>query len=88
MAMVTAAAERKDIINGAFSDTLSRKSKEKAWDEITFAVNAVGQTRRDSSAVRKKFRDYRSDVKRKLGRHKLRLERTGKTKLPFIAVST
>ena len=81
LVMVTEVAKRKQLVTGCFSvgvDSVSRKAKEFAWCEITAAVSGVNSFTRSEKDVRKKFRDYRSDVKRRVGQHRHRMQGTGK----------
>lgn len=49
-----------------------------AWLAVLEAVNAVGVTRRTEDEVKKKFRDFRSFVKKKVADARQEMLRTGK----------
>ena len=82
--MVREVEKRKTIIEGSFTSGITKQGKLNAWDCVTATVNAVGGNRRTRDAVRKKYFDYRSDVKRKASLFNREHRATGKKSLVFI----
>lgn len=64
--MVTQAKKFSDILNNKGKTAQISKTKAKAWLEITNAVNTVSHNNRTKGEVKKKFANYKSDIKLKI----------------------
>ena len=74
--MVTEVAKRKAVIVGSFSEIgVTRNLRDAAWQEVTAAMDSVSPIQRLWKDVRKKFKDYRSDVKKKMAQHTTKMKR-------------
>ena len=76
--LVECVRQRKDIIMGSFSSTITHDLKEKTWREITEKINAVSSGLRTVKLVRKKWSDLASRTKAKAA--KLKKTQTGDNK--------
>ncbi|XP_048243918.1 myb-related transcription factor, partner of profilin-like [Haliotis rufescens] len=56
---------RSHVLFGAFSSTITNQSKMREWDAIAAKVNACSSVERTGAQLRKKWNDYKSQVKRK-----------------------
>ena len=63
--MIREVEERKNIVQGTLSGSVTTDTKRNAWASITAAVNVVGGERRTPAEVRKKYVDFKSSAKRK-----------------------
>lgn len=71
--------ERKKIIKGKFSPTLTVKHKKEAWQEITDALNATvpDSHRRTKEQVEKKWHNIMSSAKKSIYERKRKFNQTG-----------
>ncbi|KAL2084408.1 hypothetical protein ACEWY4_019926 [Coilia grayii] len=70
MAMVSAVSKQQDILSGEFNLNVGRtleakKLKARAWRDVTDAVNTVSHVHRYTAEVRRKYRYFKCDTKRK-----------------------
>ncbi|KAK4309973.1 hypothetical protein Pmani_018440 [Petrolisthes manimaculis] len=69
--------ERRKVIMGALSPRITAKAKDNEWKAVTEAVNSISRVSRDVLEIRKKFRTFRSEVKKKAAKEKSEREVTG-----------
>ena len=62
-ALISAIETHKDLINAAFSGTVTFSKKTKAWKNITDRVNAVGGNEREVAKVKKRWEDLKRRAK-------------------------
>ncbi|KAK4307309.1 hypothetical protein Pmani_020913 [Petrolisthes manimaculis] len=62
---------------GALSPRITAKAKDNEWKAVTEAVNSISRVSRDVLEIRKKFRTFRSEVKKKAAKEKSEREVTG-----------
>ncbi|KAK4325124.1 hypothetical protein Pmani_004278 [Petrolisthes manimaculis] len=62
--------ERRKVIMGALSPRITAKAKDNEWKAVTEAVNSISRVSRDVLEIRKKFRTFRSEVKKKAAKEK------------------
>lgn len=77
MVMIVEWKKREQILREKFARNVTAEVKRKAWDEITFLVNAVAAVQRTRDDIKKKFRDFRSAVKKKAAEIKKNYAATG-----------
>ena len=63
--LVEDVAVNKQLLLGKISDTTTNERKKKVWKNISAKMSAVGDTKRCSDDVRKKWQDWSSQVKGK-----------------------
>ncbi|XP_050700300.1 myb-related transcription factor, partner of profilin-like [Eriocheir sinensis] len=78
LVLIREVTDRKTMLLGKLDSTrVTREGKNMAWLAVLEAVNAVGVTRRTEDEVKKKFRDFRSFVKKKVADARQEMLRTG-----------
>lgn len=77
MAMIQGWQDREAVLRERFSQNVTAKRKQQAWDDVTAEVNAVSRVQRDREEV-KKFADLKSLVKKKLSHIRQQEQMTGK----------
>ena len=85
LALIMEVTERKTALLGKLDSRVTREGKNMTWLAVVEAVNAVGFTRRTEDEVKKRFRDFRSIVKKKVSDARQEMLRTGK---PFIVIDS
>ena len=68
---------RKNVLFDTLSSGISNKRKRSGWDSVCEAVNAVGSEKRTQAEVKKKWSDFKVDVKRRLAAHHQSVAKTG-----------
>ncbi|XP_046556066.1 nuclear apoptosis-inducing factor 1-like [Haliotis rubra] len=56
---------RQSVLFGPFSSTVTNTAKIREWDEIATKLNACSSVQRSGAQIRKKWNDYKSQVKKK-----------------------
>lgn len=69
--------EYKDIIEGKFSNSISKINKNEAWEKITSNVNALGVAPRTIEGIQTKFKNLKSDAKLAHNSYKRKMNGTG-----------
>lgn len=64
LALSSAYASRYLDIDGSFRPNLTNKDKQKLWDEVVAAVNAVSSTMRTSKQIEEKLKGMRKSTKK------------------------
>lgn len=72
----------KETITSKFSNVVSNKKKSEAWCSITTAINSIGNTKRTSEEVKRKWHDWASVCKRKEIDRRKEASRTGGGSMP------
>ncbi|KAK4298816.1 hypothetical protein Pmani_028864 [Petrolisthes manimaculis] len=62
--------ERRKVIMGALSPRITAKAKDNEWKAVTEAVNSISRVSREVLEIRKKFRTFKSEVKKKAAKEK------------------
>ena len=70
--------ENMDILQSKFTTSVTNAKKNKIWEEITEAVNAVGVTARTTLDVRDKWKNLQSNAKREFSSFKSEQRKTGR----------
>lgn len=82
LALVSAVSENQDILFGKFhldNSSQARCLKTTAWQNVTDAVNSVSDVHRSAIEVRKKYKYFKSDVKRKAATESKVLQGAGRS---------
>ncbi|XP_066022518.1 nuclear apoptosis-inducing factor 1-like [Pocillopora verrucosa] len=69
--------ENMDILQSKFTNSITNAKKNKIWEEISEAVNAVGVTARSTQEVRDKWKNLQSHAKREFSSFKSEQKKTG-----------
>ncbi|OXA41480.1 putative nuclease HARBI1 [Folsomia candida] len=78
VALATAVKDRDNIITGQFKGAkISKTTKNKAWAEVTVAVNAVGGKSRTLSEIQTKHKNLRTSTKKIESENKREILKTG-----------
>lgn len=80
--LLEAAEQHLDIIKSKFSSNLTNRNKNKAWDEITEKVNALGVCKRSTLEVKEKWRGMVSVAKKEHNKCAVAKKKTGGGKQP------
>ncbi|XP_050710177.1 myb/SANT-like DNA-binding domain-containing protein 4 [Eriocheir sinensis] len=76
--MLTAeVSKRKALLLGPLTNSVTLRSKDRAWETVAVAVGGVGRVKREKGEVRKKFKDFRSEVKKKAAKINKERKKTG-----------
>ena len=62
-ALISGVEKHKELLNKAFSNTVTLSKKTKAWKNITDSVNAVGGKEREIAKVKKRWEDLKRKAK-------------------------
>ena len=76
--MIREVTKRKEVIIGPLSTVVTKQAKNAAWEAVADAVNSIAPTHRQPAEIRKKFQDFRSQVKKKLAAIRREMNQTGK----------
>ncbi|XP_041372859.1 nuclear apoptosis-inducing factor 1-like [Gigantopelta aegis] len=68
-----------EVISGKFSDIVTLKKKQEAWQEICRKINATSPCLRTVDEIFKKWEDMKSKVKKKANKEKQVYSKTGNT---------
>ena len=69
---------RKDILQQKFKSSLTNQNKQKAWAEVTFAVNAVSAVERTVTEIKEKWMKLSSEAREQLRARKFPPTGSGK----------
>lgn len=69
--------ENMDILQSKFTNSITNAKKNKIWEEISEAVNAVGVTATSTQEVRDKWKNLQSHAKREFSSFKSEEKKTG-----------
>ncbi|XP_050685808.1 myb/SANT-like DNA-binding domain-containing protein 4 [Eriocheir sinensis] len=70
-------SKRKALLLGPLTNSVTLRSKDRAWETVAVAVGGVGRVKREKGEVRKKFKDFRSEVKKKAAKINKERKKTG-----------
>ena len=71
LALIEEFSTRKRVLQSKLKSTLSNKDKQKAWEAVTAAVNAVGLVERSVAEVKEKWCKLSSEARAQLRARKL-----------------
>lgn len=78
LTLVEEVERRCPVIMGRLDNTVTADKKNRAWEEVTAAVNEVSRVGRTLEELRRKFKDLRSHVKIKSAAELRHIAGTGK----------
>ena len=78
LTLIEEVKKREHVILSKLDNTVTARSKEFAWEEVTSCVNAVSTTKRKPDEVKTKFKDLKFLVKKKAGQLYKEIHQTGK----------
>lgn len=90
LALVIAVSKNQDILFGKFHldiGSTASSLKTTAWENVTDAVNGISEVRRNTDEVRKKYKHFKSEVKKKKANEKKHLKGTGRSALNVVSVN-
>lgn len=76
-ALADAVEQHKLVIFNRLTDVITSRDKNRAWEEVTSAVNSVATVKRDVREIRRKWKDWQSVVKAKEQARKKLQSKTG-----------
>ena len=76
-AMVSMVSDNKVLLLGKLDNVNTARRKAMGWDLVCDAVNNVSATRRSTQEVRKKFTEFRANVKKKAASERKHASATG-----------
>ena len=76
-AMVSMVSDNKILLLGKLDNVNTARRKAMGWNLVYYAVNNVSVTRRSRQEVRKKFTEFRANVKKKAASERKHTSRTG-----------
>ena len=75
--LVEEVVSRQRILMGKLDNVVTADNKKRAWAKVAQSVSAVGETERDAIAIKKKWEDVKSLVKKKAAERARETRKTG-----------
>ena len=75
--LVEEVVSRRKILMGKLDNVVTADNKKRAWAKVAQSVSAVGETERDAIAIKKKWEDVKSLVKKKAAERARETRKTG-----------
>ena len=75
--LVEEVVSRQRILMGKLDNVVTADNKKRAWAKVAQSVSAVGETERDAIAIKKKWADVKSLVKKKAAERTRETRKTG-----------
>ena len=75
--LVEEVVSRQRILMGKLDNVVTADNKKRAWAKVAQSVSAVGETERDAIAIKKKWADVKSLVKKKAAERARETRKTG-----------
>ena len=75
--LVEEVVSRQRMLMGKLDNVVTADNKKRAWAKVAQSVSAVGETERDAIAIKKKWEDVKSLVKKKAAERARETRKTG-----------
>jgi hypothetical protein len=75
--LVEEVVSRQRMLMGKLDNVVTADNKKRAWAKVAQSVSAVGETERDAIAIKKKWADVKSLVKKKAAERTRETRKTG-----------
>ena len=75
--LVEEVVSRQRMLMGKLDNVVTADNKKRAWAKVAQSVSAVGETERDAIAIKKKWEDVKSLVKKKAAERARETSKTG-----------